>query len=358
VQISLQLAKDRDAARSRLDMQRVHWAVIGGAVLAGVIGCSGDGPGLRVGMSAPEGGGSAGTAGIDNPSADASGGFDVMEHALAVEIQHEALAVELVTLRCAGECAEVEAVASGGHPPYEFAWDDGPTAAARMLCPEETAAFGVAVTDTGFETEEFTYQANTERAEVTARVLECSDGGMPMPQACIENPSLEGVVTPGQLEAFDAAGWNACYAGGIAYAAIGNATLWPFQNWAFPDASDGDTYLALGQQLAFVGRASQTLCEPLEAGAARSFFVDLARATTTDTGESHDQVLEILGGTAECAEETVLWTSPQLTLEWQTHCVTLRPEQTVTTLAFRPVGRDGGLVEALVDNIRPVSACP
>jgi len=340
-------------------MKRTQLAVL--ALVSGLtLACGSDGPrGLRVGMNGPDAGSSgSGAGGIDNPSGGTSGTIVDSEQALAVEIQHEALAVELVTLRCAGECAEVEAVASGGHKPYAFAWDDGPTAATRMLCPEQTTAFGVAVTDTGFETEEFTYRAKTERAEVTARVLECSDGGTPLPEACIENPSLEGVVTAGQLEAFDAPGWNACYAGGIAYAAIGNATLWPFQNWTFPDASDGETYLALGQQLAFAGRASQTLCEPLEAGATRSFVIDLSRATTTDAGESLDQVLEILGGSTECAEETVLWTSPQLTVDWQTHCVTLRPEQTVTTIALRPLGRDGGLVEALVDDIRPVSACP
>lgn len=339
-------------------MQRTQLAVL--ALVCGLtLACSDDGPGLRVGMSGPRAGASgSGAAGVDNPSGGASGAVVSGEQRLAVEIQHEALAVELVTLRCAGECAEVEAVASGGNKPYAFAWDDGPTSATRMLCPDATASFGVAVTDTGFETEEFTYRAKTERAAVTALVLECSDGGVPMPEACIENPSFEGAVTPGQLEAFDAAGWNACYAGGIAYAAIGNATLWPFQNWTFPDASDGETYLALGQQLAFFGRASQTLCEPLEGGATRSFFIDLARATTTDAGESQDQVLEILGGSTECAEDTVLWTSPQLTVEWQTHCVTLRPDQAVSTLAFSPLGRDGGLVEALVDNIVEVAECP
>jgi hypothetical protein len=189
-------------------------------------------------------------------------------------------------------------------------------------------------------------------------VLECSDAGPPNAEPCIENPSFEGSVTPTQLEAFDAAGWNACYEGGITYSAIGDATLWPQQNWTFPAPSDGATYLALGQQLLFTGRASQTLCEPLEAGAMRSFYVDLSRATTTDPGESQDQVVEILGGSSECAEEVVLWTSPQLTLDWQTYCVTLEPERPITTLAFRPLGRDGGLVEALVDNIVPVEECP
>lgn len=326
-------------------------------VIGGLVGgCSSDSSrGLRVGMDMPQGGASGGD-GVDNPSG--AGAVQATDDALEVEIQREALKVELITLRCAGECAEVEAVARGGHEPYAFAWDDGPTESVRMLCPEETAAFGVAVTDSGYETEEFMYDAQTARAEVTARVLECSDAGPPAIELCIENPSFEGSVTPTQLEAFEAAGWNACYEGGITYSAIGDATLWPLQNWTFPEPSDGATYLALGQQLVFTGRASQALCESLEPGSPRSFLVDLARATTTDPGESQDQVIEILGGSSECMEEAVLWTSPQLTIEWQTHCVTLEAEQPTTTLAFRPLGRDGGLVEALVDNIVPVERCP
>jgi hypothetical protein len=338
------------------------WWIVFSASCGSLVGCSSEGSrGLRVGMSGPEAGasGQGGAAGVDNPRGGGGGRLDGNEQALTVEIQHEALAVELITVGCRGECVDVEAVARGGHAPYTFAWDDGASEPARTLCPDETTSFGVAVTDTGFMSEEFSYRAHTERAEVTARVLECSDGGLPPDEdACIENPSFEGLVTPGQLEAFDAAGWNACYAGGIAYAAIGDAMLWPFQNWTFPAPSNGETYLALGQQLAFAGRASQTLCEPLIAGATRSFFVDLARATTTDPGESQDQVVEIVGGSVECAEEIVLWTSPQLALDWQTHCVTLRPEQTIETLAFRALGRDGGLVEALVDNIVPVGQCP
>jgi hypothetical protein len=153
-------------------------------VIGGLIGaCSSDSPrGLVVGMDTPQGGasGSGASGGVDNPSGGVSGAVQATDDALEIEIQREALKVELITLRCAGECAEVEAVARGGHEPYAFAWDDGPTDSVRMLCPEETASFGVAVTDTGYETEEFTYDARTERAEVTAEVLRCTDdAGMP-----------------------------------------------------------------------------------------------------------------------------------------------------------------------------------
>jgi hypothetical protein len=153
------------------------------AVAVALVGCSSDsGRGLRVGMDMPQGGasGHGGSGGVDNPSGGTAGGLDISDNALEVEIQHEALAVELVTLRCAGDCAEVEAVARGGHAPYAFVWDDGGTEAVRMLCPDATTTFGVAVTDTAIDTEENPYEARTERAEVTAEVLDCTDdAGMP-----------------------------------------------------------------------------------------------------------------------------------------------------------------------------------
>jgi hypothetical protein len=342
-------------------MQILRIVLVALCVLA--LACSGDkaGRGLRVGMTGEEAGaGVAGAAGFGNPNAGAGlAGVPSNDNALEVEIEHEDLAVELITLRCRGECADVEAVATGGHAPYAFTWDDGPSTAIRTLCPEQTTSFGVQVRDTAIETDELGYEAQTARAEVTAKVLECDEpdaGGVETP--CLENPSFEGPVTPTQLEAFMAPPWNACYAGGLAYAAIGDDALWPLQNWTFPEASDGETFLALGQQLGFVGLASQTLCEPLAAGSARSFLVDLAHATTTDPGQAEDQAVEILGGSGECSEETVLWSSPPLTTDWATYCVTLAPERELRTLGFRALARDGGLVEALVDNIVPVERCP
>lgn len=38
---------------------------------------------------------------------------------------------------CAGSCLELEAVPSGGAPPYELAWDDGTSGSTRTLCVAE-----------------------------------------------------------------------------------------------------------------------------------------------------------------------------------------------------------------------------
>jgi hypothetical protein len=269
-----------------------------------------------------------------------------------------AIQIDVVTLSCAGECAEIVAVARGGIPPYTFAWDDGETSARRQVCLQSSDELSVHVQDTKIESDEFYYGGQTTSASVSVTVLECpGDGGTS--DACLDNPSFEGTVTPTQLEAFSAPPWNACYTGGLSYSAIGDETLWPFQNWTFPAPSDGETYLALGQQGLFTGRAAQTLCEPLRAGTSRSFLVDLARAVSTDpAAEALERHIEVLGGNDECSENVVLWTSPELTTTWTTHCVTLSPNQDVTTLSFRAFGSDGGLMEGLVDNLVFVPSCP
>lgn len=165
---------------------------------AWLLACSGDGArgGLRVGMAGPDGG-VAGAGGFGNSATGGTNGsLPSSDNALEVEIQHDTLAVELITLRCAGDCAEVEAVASGGHEPYTFAWDDGPAGATRMLCPEQTRSFGVEVTDTAIEADELGYEAQTARAEVTAEVLRCAeDGGLPP----IESDCGPGATAPLQL---------------------------------------------------------------------------------------------------------------------------------------------------------------
>jgi hypothetical protein len=342
------------------------------ALVLVLVGCGGDGGGrgLRVGMNGPEGGGNAGVAGIDNPSGGASGGLDVMEHALAVEVQHESLAVELVTLRCAGECAEVEAVATGGHPPYTFAWDDGPTDAMRMLCSDATTTFGVAVTDTGIDTEELSYAARTERAEVTAAVLSCSDdGGVPEAELCLENPSIEG--TPGLplLTPFDALGWDACVDLAGLHTGIADETTAQGGVVIYPAPADGESYGTISQDSGFGGRGvlAQTLCAPIPAGAEVSFEVSLARdPVDTPNGPSlvraEMAVLEVRGGSTLCSEEQSLWRSPPLVPEWARYCVTFAPEQPIETLSFNVWGDGGelflGAATLMIDNIRPVSGCP
>jgi hypothetical protein len=297
----------------------------------------------------------------------ATGGSPIMEidasvRALDVHVENPGhVIIELVTLSCAGECADVVGVAHGGFPPYTWHWDDGETSAARRVCPGATRAYTVSVTDRGISTQEFQQAPETRQATVTAEVLGCdspkAEAGAP--GLCLQNPSFEGTVTPTQFTAFDAPPWNSCYTGGfITYSAIADSTLWPAQGWAFPSPSDGATYLALGQQAVFNGRASQTLCSPVTAGGRVSFFVDLARASSNNPAmEAPQQSMQILGGGTECAEDEVLWTSPPLTTEWATYCVTVTPARAMTTLGFRSLGTGGGEMEGLVDHIVPVAHC-
>jgi hypothetical protein len=94
------------------------------------------------------------------------------------------MTIKVVTLTCSGDCADVEAVAEGGHAPYTFRWEDGSTAARRQLCPNASTQFSVSATDTQIDSSEFAYAAHTATASVTANVLDCAgasiaaDGGM------------------------------------------------------------------------------------------------------------------------------------------------------------------------------------
>jgi hypothetical protein len=96
-------------------------------------------------------------------------------HALIENAAH--MEVELVTVACAGGCADVEAVARGGHPPYTFKWTDGSVAAKRQLCADTSGEFTVNVTDTDI-VGELHYDAQTVQASVTFEVAS-SHCGMP-----------------------------------------------------------------------------------------------------------------------------------------------------------------------------------
>jgi hypothetical protein len=334
------------------------------------IGCSaGENSGsLLVGS---QGTGGAGTSGGLGAAGQASlhVGDAGAPSALSAHIEERGVTVEIVALKCAGDCADVVAVAKGGNEPYTFAWEDGGTDPFRHVCPTEKTAYRVSVTDTGVTSGEFRRAPNTVDAPLTAEVLACpaeqADAGTAIGPGtpwtgCVQNPSFEGAVTPTQFQAFDAPPWNACYAGGfLTYSAIGNETLWPTQNWTFPKAADGITYLALGQQGPIGGRASETLCEPIHARSSRSFLVDLARAPSTSPSlEATGQFMQVVGGGSECNETAVLWTSPQLALAWTTYCVTVTPTEDVTSLGFRPLATGGAQMEGLVDQLLPVTSCP
>jgi hypothetical protein len=83
-------------------------------------------------------------------------------------------------LSCSGRCANVEAVGTGGHPPYTFAWDDGSSSAKRQVCPASDTSYSVKVTDTG-STGEVPTPAETVEVPLQANVIACPDGGTPGP---------------------------------------------------------------------------------------------------------------------------------------------------------------------------------
>ncbi len=110
-------------------------------------------------------------------SFDNNGDAEVPD-ALTAQIEQNHIVVTFVTLSCSNACATVEAVASGGNPPYRFAWDDGSTSATLTACPTSTKSYGVTVSDTGM-TGELARPPETARASLTAKVIACPDGGTP-----------------------------------------------------------------------------------------------------------------------------------------------------------------------------------
>lgn len=155
-------------------------------------------------------GGAAGVSGI--------GGFGGTDDALSAHVEEppSTMAIEVVTIGCAGDCANVIAVASGGHPAYSFVWNDGVTTAAREICASDTSTFRVTVTDTPIDDTEFHYDAQTVTAEITAQVIACaSDGGTDaaLPTQEVNVPGSADLWLAGQpdgttLPAFDNTGMD------------------------------------------------------------------------------------------------------------------------------------------------------
>jgi len=176
------------------------------AALACLAACSGDGNRSRLRVGSEDGDGRAGGAGFGmQPSGGQAGasGTGSSRNPLSVRVEDlEEMEIEIVTVSCAGECADVRAVARGGNPPYTFAWNDGSTDPDRELCPDATTSFDVTATDTPIVADEFNYEGASKTARVTANVLECSDdGGIPdamiPPQGrCIDLTLLEEAPPP------------------------------------------------------------------------------------------------------------------------------------------------------------------
>lgn len=184
-------------------MARVErWVVV--AALVWAAGCSGDGSGARVGREGPrsgQGGGAAGLGGSVGNAGQAGTAGDIWSegNALTVRIEDvDQLVIEMITLSCAGDCADVMAVATGGNPPYAIRWEDGSTDPARTVCLDAATTLEVRVTDTGIRAEEFSYEPHTVTRELSAAVLDCSDAGAPDASPCEPRDEGEelGELTP------------------------------------------------------------------------------------------------------------------------------------------------------------------
>jgi hypothetical protein len=137
-------------------------------------------PALVIGQALSAGCGSGGNngelgtyddGGYFGPSGDAGSLGPLDAH-----IEENHLTVTFVTLTCAAGCATVEAVGTGGYPPYTFKWDNGATSATRQVCPTASTSYDVKVTDTG-TSGEFSRSAESVDAPLSARVIACPDGG-------------------------------------------------------------------------------------------------------------------------------------------------------------------------------------
>jgi hypothetical protein len=323
--------------------------VLGGAALASQTGCgSGEngGPPGEVGTYDPD-------AGFSINGADASG-----PAALDASIEQRGLQVKFITLSCAGDCAMVQAVGTGGHPPYTFAWEDGSTNANRQVCPTASTSYAVKVTDTGMAGE-FARAAASARASLTADVLSCPDGGPPQDggsgSACISNPSFEGTaaldVGPG---VFAAPPWSTC--GALGGADVWDDTVGAGLGLSGIKASQGGTYVRMISATPEI--VSESTCAPLYAGKAYSMTIDLAYEAE---GTSSPGYLELWGASAQCDEDQLLWTSPVVGASWNTYCLTFRPTADLAALTLKPrVDSDAASASSTVyaDNIVPVAACP
>lgn len=316
--------------------------------------------------------GLAGTGGGHDPDGGGVGitlsGGEAGGAGLAAYVEQGQVPVTLITLGCPGECASVQAVGTGGNPPYTFSWDDGSTASTRTVCPKNTTSYSVKVTDTAAGGE-LGSPAQTAQARLTADVLSCADGGVPdgapaeggahdggaldgSGPLCIGNPSFEGMAkAPG----IDAPPWANCTASGFDTAIIDPSIPGALQT--FPPASDGSTYLELIASYTFgtggSGIVTAPLCAPMRAGTSYSLQVDLANGSGAGLTPTS---LQIVGGTQFCGMEEGLWTSPVPGTTWSTFCATLTPQSDWSYLTLELSGE--ATSELFIDHIVPVASCP
>jgi len=159
--------------------------LLGLVVAASAFGCGSDGGNqysLNVGSD------DGGTSFVLSRMDGGQGGFDAY-----VENSSQ-VAVKFVTLSCSGPCATVEAVGTGGYPPYTFAWDDGSTNAVRQVCPTSSTSYNVKVTDSG-TAGELPRPAETVRVPLAANVLSCPDASVAAPDECDSGAAIPSAGT-------------------------------------------------------------------------------------------------------------------------------------------------------------------
>ena len=278
--------------------------------------------------------------------------------------EQPSVAVQIKPIDC-GRCFEVIAEGSGGKPPYEFEWEDASARVARLVCVEgSTLTLTVVARDS-------TGRRSAPQAIQLQRALESDcpkppvtpPAPPPRPKMCLNNPSFEGkpAANFGQDDQFDAAPWSACTNPPTSNNTpnIGNASVAQTLG-SIPDPVDGETYLALGEG----EQVSQAFCSPLpDDDGPVSLQLDLARINIGAglVPETEQVFLEIWGGLSlDCSQRELLWASPALQTGWKTFCVTLRPRAYMTQLTLR-ANADMTLptpAYLLVDNLKPVEACP
>jgi hypothetical protein len=326
------------------------------------LGCSASGtgsPSLLVGSEGSSGGATGGgTAGSGGQGPISLGGES--SRGFSAHIEENGVTVEIITLACVRECADVEAVATGGRQPYVFSWEDGSANPQRHVCPTSTTAYEAKVTDQGVASGEFPRPPATASAKVTAEVLRCpaaekeggalpanKDGGIPPATGgfCIENPSLEG--TPGlpELGTYQLPDWTIC-------------AVTPDVNPLFAKLAptDGTTYLGvIGTNPAIAESAGTSFCSPLKPEQPISFSVDVAVSSYA----SAPAELELWGGSTSCSKDELLWKSPVISDvdSWHTFCATVTPSKAFPYLVLWPTPTTLAGAYVLIDNFKPQPSC-
>jgi hypothetical protein len=103
---------------------------------------------------------------------------DASASSLDAHIEDQGIVVTFITLSCADSCADIEAIATGGNPPYTYAWSDGTTGGTRRVCPSQTTTYQVTVTDSP-RTGELAQPSHTGTASLDAAVFPCLEAGTP-----------------------------------------------------------------------------------------------------------------------------------------------------------------------------------